>query len=270
MAALSAREPGRASRLRAAVRSEWAKLWSVRSAKAMFGVALVFTLIAGVATCVGYRHAWATMTHAERATFDPTQAPLNGLQLATFLIAVIGVMCISSEFGTGLIRTTFAAMPQRGLVLAAKLISLGAVAWAVGTATCLVTFLAGQGVLSGPVPHATLGQPGVLRAVLGAGGYVLFSGLLGVALGALLRSTGAGIGALIVLLVVLPGIASGLPTSIRTHVMPYLPSEAGHALYVVIRDPAKELPPGGGLAVLAGYAAVALITAIILVRRRDA
>jgi ABC-2 type transport system permease protein len=183
---------------------------------------------------------------------------------------VTGVLTIGSEYGNGLIRATLAATPQRGLMLAAKVVSFGAAAWAIGTATCLATFLLGQTLLSSPVPHAALGQPGVLRAVFGAGVYLLCSGLLGLALGALMRSTAAAIGALVVLLVVLPGIAGGLPASIKSHVMPYLPSEAGHALYVVIRDPAYELSPGGGLALLAGYVAVALVAAVVLVRRRDA
>lgn len=270
MATLITGVPGPVTRLRAAVSSEWIKLWSLRSTKVIFGVALLFTVVSGVATCVGYRHTWATMTAAQRASFDPTQAPLNGLILATVLIAVTGVLTIGSEYGTGLIRTTLAATPQRGLMLAAKVVSFGAAAWAIGTATCLATFLLGQTLLSSPVPHTTLGQPGVLRAVFGAGVYLLCSGLLGLALGALMRSTAAAIGALVVLLVVLPGIAGGLPASIKSHVMPYLPSEAGHALYVVIRDPAHELSPGGGLALLAGYVTVALVAAVILVHRRDA
>lgn len=261
--------PAPLARLRAATGAEWIKLRSVRSTKITFAAALLLTVVAGAATCAGYPHAWPGMSAAQRASFDPTQAALNGLQIAVILIGITGALVISSEYGSGLIRATFTATPQRGLVLAAKTIPFGAAALIVGTATCFATFLIGQGLLSSPVPHTTLAQPGVARAVAGGGLSLLLTGLLGLGLGALLRNTAASIGALVTLLLVVPGIAAGLPAGIKGNVVPYLPSEAANALYAVVRGHSR-LSPGGGLAVMIGYVAVTLAAAVILMRRRDA
>lgn len=262
--------PPTLARWRAALTSEWIKLRSIRSTVALPLVALVLTVGAGLGTCASYGHTWAGMTTAQRAMFDPTAASFNGLDLATILIGITGVLIISGEYGSGLIRTTLVATPQRGLVLAAKAMVFTVVSWLVATVTSFATFLAGQSFLPAPVPHAAFSDPGVVRAVFGAGTAVALYSLLGLALGALMRSTAAGIGLMVVLLYIVPGVAGALPTTVHRAVMPYLPSSAGHALYTVVQNPNLELPPSVGLALLVGYVTVLLALAAVLLVRRDA
>jgi len=261
--------PGRARRLRAAVASEWVKLWSVRATPAVLVLLLVSTVVVAALVCGAASGNWPHMPAEVRAEFDPTERSLRGLEIGNVLLGILGVLVVGTEYGSGLIRTTFAATPQRGLVLAAKVLSFTATAWAGATITCLAAFLVGQATLSGSAPHATLDQPGVLRAVLGAGAYLTLVGLLGLALSALLRRTAAALGVLFTVVFVLPFIVTGLPDSIQTHVLRYLPPLAGQSLYSVVRNP-NELSPGAGLAFLIAYAAVTLAAATVLVRRRDA
>ena len=114
------------------------------------------------------------------------------------------MLAITTEFSSGMIRATFAAVPRRPLVLAAKAAVLGAVTLAAGEITAFAAFLAGQAALQAPAPHATLGQPGVLRAVLLAGAYPALIALIGLGLGALVRHTAGAICALVGVLFVLP------------------------------------------------------------------
>ena len=107
-------------------------------------------------------------------------------------MGIIGVLVMTSEYSSGMIRATLAAVPDRRLLLAAKAAVLGAAALAAGELLSFVTFLAGQAVLTSPAPHATLGQPGVLRAVLLAGAYLCLIGLIGLGIGAIIRHSAGG------------------------------------------------------------------------------
>jgi hypothetical protein len=120
---------------------------------------------------------------------------------------VLGVPVITSEYSTGSIQTSLAAVPRRGRFLAAKATVLTAVSLITGEATALTVFLLGQALISGQAPTAAFGQPGVLRAVLGSGLYLAALGLLSVALGTLPRHPAAAIGVLVAVVLVLPGIA---------------------------------------------------------------
>ena len=161
--------PGGAERhygLRSAVRMEWLKLRSVRSTA---WVMLAFTAgLIGLAILVLGRVQWATMSAADRASFDPVNQSFTGLTIGQLAVGVLGVLMITSEFSSGLIRATFAAVPRRPLLMAAKAAVLGAVTLVAGE---VLAFALGEAVLRAPAPHATLGQPGVLRAVLMAGAY---------------------------------------------------------------------------------------------------
>ena len=149
---------------RAVARMEWQKLRTVRSTwyiVAAFAVAMI-----GLAMVTASHENYAQMSAADRASFDPTYDAFLGLVVGQLLLGALGVLAITTEFSSGMIRATFAAAPRRPLVLAAKAAVLGAVSLAVGEISAFAAFFAGQAMLKAPAPHATLGQPDVLRAVL--------------------------------------------------------------------------------------------------------
>ncbi|GAA2146246.1 ABC transporter permease subunit [Kitasatospora kazusensis] len=257
-------------RLRAVAGAEWIKFRSVRSVPAvLLATTLVLLLGAGLVSA-GFRSGWSTMTAAERAAFDPTYTSLRGIDLAQLLVGALGVQTMAGEYAAGQIRTTFAATPQRGLVLAGKALVLGSVVWGLSTAACLTAFLLGQSLLGSPARHAGLGDPGVSRAVAGGGLYLLLVGLLGLALGALLRRTAAALAALFGLLLVLPLVVGMLPGAAGDRIAVYLPAAAGSQLWTVARGADHALGPwqGGGVFLL--YVAAGAAAALVVLRRRDA
>src|SRR6202042_1862096 len=150
----------------------------------VFGAAMI-----GLAMVVLKNENYAQLSATGRASFDPAYDAFLGLVLGQLLLGVLGVLAITTEFSSGMIRATFAAAPRRPLVLAAKAAVLGAVTLAAGEIFAFAAFYAGQAALKAPAPHATLGQPGVLRAVLLAGAYPALIALIGLGVGAIVRHT---------------------------------------------------------------------------------
>ena len=148
---------------------------------------------------------------------------------ALAVTVVLGVLCISSEYSSGMIRASLIAVPKRGRVLAAKSLVFAGVTFVVGEVTCFTAFFAGQALISGHAPHAALGDPGVARAVAGGGLYLAALAVLSVAAGTLLRHPAAAIAAMIAVLLVLPAIAQALPDSWRNPVTEFWPTQAGNA-----------------------------------------
>ena len=247
--------------------SEWIKMRSLRST--------VLTLLAAVAAMVviGWVVGWATNAHwtsmdpGERAHFNPIDRSLVGVNLAQLAIGVLGVLLISGEYATGMIRATLAAVPHRLPVLWAKAALFAVTTFATMFVSSLAAFLLGQHFLG--AHGTTLTAPHAWRAILGVTAYLTVVGILAVALGFLLRSTAGGIATLVALLLVLPGIGQVLPASWQQHTLPYLPSNAGSAMYAAFPDPGS-LSPGEGLATLLVWAAVALAAAAVILKRRDA
>lgn len=253
------------------LRSEWIKLRSVRStywtllaaAVGMVGLGALFT-----ATYVAHHD---SMNPIERLRFNPTSQSLGGFFLAQLAIGVLGVLVMSSEYTTGLIRATFGAVPQRRLVLAAKAAVFAAATAAVGIAASFAAFFAGQAILSSKGLEAHIGDPGVIRSVIGAGLYLAVVGLLGLGLGALIRRTAGGIAALVGMVLIVPGIVTALPSSWQSTIDPYLPSYAGEAIMGPSRmAPDNLLAPWTGFALFCGYAAALGLVAATALRRRDA
>ena len=240
------------------LRSEWAKFHTVRST--------YWSLIAAVAAMVGLGAIISSAQSGHRAFFDPVATSLSGVLLAQLGIGVLGVLFITSEYSTGMIRTTFTAAPQRRSVIAAKAAVFAAVALVVGTITSLVTFLVGQAALG--TNGVSLTSPGALRSVIGVGLYLGLLGVFAVGLGTIIRSTAGAIASVFGLILVLPAVAQALPSSIRDSVDKYLPGNAGQAIFHTIRD-TSTLSPWAGLGVFALYAAAALAAGLILVGRRD-
>lgn len=251
------------------VLSEWTKLRSLRSTIFSMLAAVVFIVgLSVLVPSVTVAH-WPPHNPREAAGFDPTSRSLAGIFLAQLAIGVLGVLLITGEYATGMIRATLAAVPSRLPVLWAKAAVFAAVTLVLTVPSVLGAFLIGQSILGAKHLQAGLGDPGVLRAVLGAALYLTAVGLLGLGLGALLRNTAGGISALFGVLFVLPIIVRFLPASWADPIDKYLPSTVGEGITHVHADPAA-LAPWAGFALFCGYAAVILGLAAIRLRRRDA
>ena len=264
----SAAAPKKVTQARVVV-SEWTKLRSLRSTGFSLLAAVVFILgLAVLVTSVTVAH-WPPNNAREAAGFDPTSRSLAGIFLAQLAIGVLGVLLITGEYATGMIRATLAAVPARLPVLWAKVIVFAAVTLVVTVPSALAAFLLGQSILEGKNLQTALGDPGVLRAVLGAALYLTVVGLLGLGLGALLRNTAGAISALFGEILVLPIIVRFLPSSWADPIDKYLPSTVGEGVMHVHTDP-SALGPWAGFGLFCGYAAVVLLLAAVRLRRRDA
>ncbi|HWW53963.1 MAG TPA: hypothetical protein VNY84_09345, partial [Acidimicrobiales bacterium] len=220
--------------------------------------------------CSVYVAQYAGLSLKDKATFDPVTVSLAGGFLAQLAIGVLGVLVITSEYGSGMIRATFAAVPQRLTVLAAKATVFAGVSLVVTTAASCVAFYVGQAILSNKGIGVALGAPGALRAVVGTGLYLAVLGLLALALGTIIRKTAGAIAAVFGLIFVLPAIAALLPSSMSA-IQKFLPSNAGQAL---TNGPHHSGPallsPWLGFGVFCLYAIGALAIAGATLVRRDA
>jgi len=253
------------------VRSEWAKLWSLRSTWITLGLGLLFMLAFGTIGVLRYK----SMSSSGQP-MDPDFADATAISLALFgvpfsmiALGVLGVLTTAGEYSTGMIRSTLAAVPKRLPVLWSKAVIYGLIAFVVGAIGAVVAFAISSGVLSGTTKAMTFADSGVLRSLLGVGVYLGLVGVLGVALGALLRSTAAGISALVGAFLLVPGLMSLLPKSWRADITPYLPSNAGESIFA-LHHQAGTLTAGAGLLVLLGWTALALGGAAYRLMRSDA
>lgn len=258
------------SALRAAIVSEWTKLRSVRST--VWALILTSSCTIGLGTLF----CWAYLHRRERRgdtirnmLFDPTARSLNGVVLAQLAIGVLGVLVMSSEYTTGMIRTSLAAVPNRRVLLAAKTIVLGAVSLVVGMVSVFVAFFMGQAVLAGDGLGTSLGATSVLRAVLGAGLYLTLIALFGLALGTIVRRTPGAIATLFGIVLILPLIAQAFPEPWDVRIGRLAPFNAGQAMFSVRYDP-DLLTPTQGLFVFLGWIAASYIVAMVVLSRRDA
>jgi ABC-2 type transport system permease protein len=254
---------------RAVARAEWTKMRSVRST--MWTLVVTVALAVGFAALVGVSqvNSWDTLTPVQRLRFDPTSLSLSGVFLAQMAIGVLGVLMITSEYATGQIRATFGATPRRTTVLAAKALTFVVVVVTVGLVALFSAFGIGQAIFSAKHIGVSLGDPGVLRAVVGGALYLAAVGALGLGLGTILRRTAGAIAALVGLLLVIPLVTTFLPAAWNAHLTRYLPAQAGMSVIRVVPD-ATSLSPWAGYAVLVGYATLALLVGAFLLVRRDA
>ncbi|MDA8058004.1 MAG: ABC transporter permease subunit [Actinomycetota bacterium] len=251
------------------LRSEWTKLRSVRSTVwSLAALAIATVGLGAIITAVSNNH-WRTFSAVERLSFDPTSRSLRGVFLAQLAIGVLGILVITSEYGTGMIRATLAAVPRRPLVLAAKATVFGAVALVVSEVVTFAAFFVGQSLLKSPVPHASLGQPGVARAVIGSGIYLAVLGLLALGIGSLIRHTAGAISIFVGVLLILPLILNAFPTSVQQSLSKFLPLTVLQAMISTQPRP-DTFAPWTGLGLMAVYAAVVLVAAGVLFVRRDA
>jgi hypothetical protein len=252
-----------------AVRAEWTKLRSVRST--YWTLLAMGGIMVGVSAllCAAYVSRYDHLSALDRATFRPIGFSLNGIYLAQLAIGVLGALVMTSEFGTGLIRATFGAMPQRRLVLAAKGVVLAAAALVVGIASSFAAFFAGQAILSSKGIGVSITQAGAVRSVFGAGLYLSVLGLLALGVGTIIRRTAGSIATVFGLVFVLPILVAQLPSSWSDPISKYLPSSAGLAMIGGSRG-ASTLSPWMGFGVFCLYAAAAVVVGALCLTRRDA
>jgi ABC-2 type transport system permease protein len=272
LSAITSFRTGRVTQVRVA-RSEWTKFRSLRSTR--------YTLLAGVGGTIVFAiipalinaSRWSTMSVQDKLTFNPLETSLIGVGVAQLAIGVLGVLVITGEYSTGMIRATFCAVPKRLPVLWAKAGVFGAITLILSVPAMLIAFFSAQAILSG---HTLFGRdvalsisdPGVARVVLGGALYLTLTGLFGLGLGFLLRTTAAGIGAFAAILFVIPPLLNVLPASWDDAISPYLPSNAGQAIMQFGR-PSHTLGPWTGLGLFTAYTAGAIAAAAVLLRRRD-
>jgi ABC-2 type transport system permease protein len=252
--------------------AEWTKLRSVRST--IWSVASFLVVTVGFTSLITGLIAanWSQADPSDRAATvaDPVATILGtGLYFGQLVICVLGVLTISAEYSTGTIRASLLAVPRRLPMLAAKGVVFALLVLIAGELAAFGSFFAGSAMLHSHAPVA-LSDPGVARAVLGAGLYLAVLGLFAMAIGALLRHTAAGISTVIGIVFVLPILAGLLPGSWGEHIYNYLPSVAGAMLAQAQQGTDQVLTPWQGFAVLCGWTALLLAAAFYLLRRRDA
>jgi ABC-2 type transport system permease protein len=258
------------------LRSEWTKLRTVRSTIwTLVATVLAVVGIGVLATAVTAAH-WRNGGFADRIGFDPTARSLAGLFLGQISIGVLGVLVMSAEYSSGTIRATLAAIPNRPLVLACKAAVFGVVALITSEILTFAAFLLGQELLKGTTPYATLSQPGVLRAVAGAGLVLAVIGLFALGLATIIRHTAGAIAAFAGILLVVPLILQAFPVSVQHSLIKFMPlviAETMAATQTSVRGDfggAVLFSPWVGFAILCGYTVVAIVIGGILLVRRDA
>jgi ABC-2 type transport system permease protein len=248
---------------RQAVRMEWIKLRSLPSTPWM----LLATTVGMIAIGVAAMAATKAPSPADAGDFDPVNNVLAGVVLGQLVIGLMAVMAVTGEYSSGSIMSTLAAVPGRRTMLAAKATVVGLVSLVVGETVTFVTFFAGTAAMDSGVPQPSLGDPGVLRAVVLSGAYLAMVGLIGVGLGAAIRHSASAIGALVGLFFVLPTLLAGLT---GTTVSKFMPTFIFSSSLGVSKEVSDVLAPWVGFAVLWLYVVAALGIGGWLLTQRDA
>jgi ABC-type transport system involved in multi-copper enzyme maturation permease subunit len=208
------------------------------------------------------------MSPQDRASFDPTSLSTAGLFFAQLALGVMAILAVTSEYSTGTIRTTLAAVPQRGYVLAAKALLVSAISLVIAEGIAFAGFFIGQAIFSAHHLDVSINAPGVLRAVVGSGLYIGALTLFAMGLAAILRHTAGAITALTGIVFILPGVSQLLPDAWQDDLSRYFPANAGSAITSVVHQ-SHSLNPWPGYFVFVAWAALMLGIAWFLLRRRD-
>ncbi|MFG1808576.1 ABC transporter permease [Streptomyces sp. NPDC049040] len=252
--------------LRQAVHAEWTKV------RTLPGLLWLLAAVAVLTAAVGAAAAAAVHCPATGCTRDPAKISLTGVGFGQAGVAVLAVLLISGEYGTGMIRTTVAAVPRRAAVLAAKAVVVAALVGTAATAAVGGSLLAGRLILPGNGFTGFSPAHGpVLRAAAGSVLYLVLIGLLSLGVATAVRDSAAAIGAVLGLLYLFPILASVVsdPDWYR-HLQQIGPMTAGLAVQTTIPGSDPPIGPYPGLAVVSAWSAAALLTGLALLRSRDA
>jgi ABC-2 type transport system permease protein len=248
--------------------SEWTKLHSLRSTRWSVLAAVVLTVgLPAIFAAVTSSH-WGSMSPHERADRHPLDIALAGVNLSQLAVGVLGVLVVTGEYATGMIRATFTAVPKRLPVLWAKIIVFGLVTFVLTMPSVLVAFWVSQAILGRHhILQTSLSAPGVARSVIGGAVYLMLFGVFCMALGAIVRNTAGGIATFVAVFFVIPPLLNVFPTSWQNAINPWIPNSAWRSIFQLTHS-SHSLSPAGGLAVTLGYIAFAVaLTAFLLVRR---
>jgi ABC-2 type transport system permease protein len=246
--------------------SEWTKFRSLRST--------VSTLLIAVVLMIGLGAMFAAITASQATGFEPgataISTSLTGTFFAQLAVGVLGVLLITGEYSTGMIRSSLTVVPSRLPMLWGKLAVFAGTVFLTMLAASFTSFFVGQALLSGKHLDASLSDPGALRSVFGAALYLTVAGLTATAIGALLRNTAGAIATVVAVLFVIPPLTNLLPTSLTDHFVQYLPSNAGAVMLDGTFGVAHPLTPWTGFGVMCAYAVVLIGFAAWRLRRVDA
>jgi ABC-2 type transport system permease protein len=250
--------------------SEWTKFRSLRStvwtllvaAILMVGISALFSAVVA--------NQYHTFSPADLAQFNPIGTSLQGVTFAQLAIGVLGVLLVTGEYSTGMIKASMTVVPRRLPVLWAKLAVFTGAVFSMSLITSFISFFLGQALLSSQHLNVSISSPGALRSVIGAALYVTVAGMIGVALGTILRSTAAGISTFVGVFFVIPPLTELLPSSVKDNLTQYLPSNAGSVLFGGTRDLHNALSPWTGFGLLCVYAVVMIAIAARRLLRSDA
>jgi len=250
--------------------SEWTKFVSLRSTRWSLGVGLLLTIALPIVFGAVTASHWAHMSAGERAGRNPLDIALAGVNVAQLAIAVLGVLVITGEYSTGMIRSSLIAVPKRLPVLWAKIGVYAAASFILTVPAVIIGFFASQSVLSRHhILQISFGDPGVARSLLGGALYVMLVGIFALGIGAIVRNTAGGIATFAGIFFVIPPLMNILPLSWNNAISQYLPSEAGRQLFSLHQGAHSLSPTMGGL-LMVGYCALAVAVAAVLLVRRDA
>ncbi|MFE7899935.1 ABC transporter permease [Streptomyces sp. NPDC057424] len=250
------------------VRSEWTKIRSVASTVWTLSLVVVVTIALGMLISALSKNEFDSMNAQARAEFDPTFISFAGMSLGQLAMIVFGVLVVSNEYSTGMIRTSLAAVPQRGSFLFSKIAVAGGLALLVGLVTSFAAFFLGQAMLG---PHrAEIGDPGVLRAVLGGGLYMALIAMFSMGVAAMLRSPMLSLGILMPFFFLISNILGNVDATKK--VGRFLPDQAGSKIMQVVTPIDDDTPygPWGGLGIMGLWVLAALVGGYVLLKKRDA
>ncbi|AQT74460.1 MULTISPECIES: ABC transporter permease subunit [Streptomyces] len=254
----------------AVLTSEWTKIRTVASTSWTLATALLVTVAMGAGLCAVVNATFDTMPESQQIAFDPTQMSFSGMLFGQVAVLIFGAMVVGSEYSTGMIRSSLAAVPARGALLLGKLTVATALALVVGLATGFLSFFLGQALLG---EHSTtLGEENVLRAVIGVGLYMALLAVFAMGVSMMLRNTAAAISILISFVLILPIVLSLVDATRK--IAFYLPNQAGSAIMQTVSSPAvtSDAPygPWGGLGIMVLWVAAAVLGGYLVLSRRDA
>jgi hypothetical protein len=259
---------GRVTQARVAL-SEWTKLRSLRSTRWSLFAAVLLTIGFPVLFAAVTSSHWGSLSPHDRADRHPLDIALAGVNVSQLAIAVLGVLVITGEYSTGMIRASFSAVPKRLPVLWAKTFVFGVVTFALMLPSVLAAFFSSQAILSRhDILQISFSHPGVARSVVGGAVYLVLVGIFALGLGAIVRNTAGGIATFAGIFFVLPPLLNVLPSSWNHAISKYLPLEAGNQLFALTHDSSSLSPLWGGL-LLAAYCAFVITVAAVLLVRRD-
>jgi ABC-2 type transport system permease protein len=261
---------GRVTQARVAL-AEWTKLRSLHSTRWSLLAATVLTIGLPSLFAAILAARWGHLSPQERAghRHRPVEVALAGVNVSQLAIAVLGVLVITGEYATGMIRASFIAVPKRLPVLWAKTAVYALISFALMLPSVIAAFFASQAILARhDILQISFTHPGVSRAVIGGAVYLMLVGIFALAIGAIVRNTAGGIATFAAIFFVIPPLLDILPSSWNNAVSPYLPSSAGRSLFQLTHGP-HSLGPTPGALLLVGYCALALALAAALLVRRD-